>query len=105
MFSGAPLPAKIVSMNAYSARPIARRSAGAGVITGRCVDSRLRRAADAHEFGGPTPTLTGCLRAVSRAPDRVRRPSVGGLFTDWDQVPGWDNMGFPIVECRADGRS
>jgi hypothetical protein len=27
----------------------------------------------------------------------------GGLFTDWRDVPGWDDMGMPIAECGADG--
>ncbi|MCA9529322.1 MAG: DUF1446 domain-containing protein, partial [Myxococcales bacterium] len=27
----------------------------------------------------------------------------GGLFTDWRDVPGWENMGFPVAECSADG--
>jgi hypothetical protein len=27
----------------------------------------------------------------------------GGLFTDWRDVPGWDDMGMPIAECAADG--
>ncbi|MGL6112228.1 MAG: acyclic terpene utilization AtuA family protein, partial [Rubrivivax sp.] len=26
----------------------------------------------------------------------------GGLFTDWDTVPDWDVIGFPIVEAHAD---
>jgi GNAT superfamily N-acetyltransferase len=25
------------------------------------------------------------------------------LFTDWSEVPGWEDMGYPIAECRADG--
>ena len=29
--------------------------------------------------------------------------SSGGLFTDWDQVPDWAGIGYPIVECAADG--
>jgi hypothetical protein len=28
----------------------------------------------------------------------------GGLHTDWESVPDWANIGYPIVECRADGR-
>jgi hypothetical protein len=27
----------------------------------------------------------------------------GGLFTDWRDVPGWDDMGMPIAECSSDG--
>lgn len=27
----------------------------------------------------------------------------GGLFTDWRDVPGWDDMGMPVAECVADG--
>jgi hypothetical protein len=27
----------------------------------------------------------------------------GGIFTDWEQVPDWHNIGYPIAECRADG--
>ena len=26
----------------------------------------------------------------------------GGLFTDWQQVPDWENIGFPIIEAAAD---
>ena len=27
----------------------------------------------------------------------------GADVTDWDSVPGWHNIGYPIAECRADG--
>lgn len=27
----------------------------------------------------------------------------GGIFTDWDKVPDWDHIGFPIVECASNG--
>jgi hypothetical protein len=28
---------------------------------------------------------------------------VGGLHTDWQLVPGWENIGYPIAECASDG--
>jgi hypothetical protein len=28
----------------------------------------------------------------------------GGLFTDWQTVPDWENIGFPVVQAYADGR-
>ncbi|HLS55175.1 MAG TPA: acyclic terpene utilization AtuA family protein, partial [Zeimonas sp.] len=30
--------------------------------------------------------------------------ATGGLHTDWDTVPDWPNIGYPILECHADGR-
>ena len=94
-------------MNAYlGARPIAAAlDAGAQVvITGRCVDSALALGPLMHEFGWPD-TDYDLLSAGSLAGHLIECgvQGVGGLFTDWDQVPGWDDMGFPIVECRADG--
>ncbi len=29
--------------------------------------------------------------------------ATGGNFTDWHKVPSFDEMGYPIVECSADG--
>ncbi|HYF16693.1 MAG TPA: acyclic terpene utilization AtuA family protein, partial [Ramlibacter sp.] len=29
--------------------------------------------------------------------------ATGGVFTDWERVPDWANIGYPIAECRADG--
>ena len=29
--------------------------------------------------------------------------ATGGLFTDWNSVPDWAHIGYPIVECRFDG--
>src|SRR5690606_19131121 len=29
--------------------------------------------------------------------------ATGGLHTDWEDVPDWANIGYPIAECAADG--
>ena len=29
--------------------------------------------------------------------------STGGLYTDWEKVPDWHNIGYPIAECHEDG--
>lgn len=107
MFSGAPFPARVVSMNAYlGARPIAAAlDAGAQiVITGRCVDSALGLGPLLHEFGWKDADYDR-LSAGSLAGHLIECgvQGTGGAFTDWDQVPGWDDMGFPIAECCADG--
>ncbi len=105
--SSKPMPERIVSANAYlGALPIkAALDAGADiVITGRCVDSAVTLGALMHAFGW-----------TARDHDKLAQGSLaghilecgaqatGGLFTDWDQVPDWANIGYPVAECRADG--
>lgn len=107
MFTGAPLPDKLTSANAYlGAGPIAAAlAAGADiVITGRCVDSAVTLGALMHEFGW-SRTAYDRLAAGSLAGHLLEcgAQATGGLATDWAEVPGWDDMGFPIAECRADG--
>lgn len=107
MFSGAPLPERLVSVNAYlGAFPIAAALArGADVVvTGRCVDSALVLAPLIHEFGWG-PGDHDLLSAGSLAGHIIEcgTQCTGGVFTDWRDVPGWDDMGFPIAICRADG--
>jgi hypothetical protein len=107
MFSGAPLPKELLSMNAYlGARPIAAAlSAGADiVVTGRCTDSALALGPLIHEFGWKTNdydqlamgSLVGHILECGTQ-------ATGGISTDWQTVPGWDDMGFPIAECKSDG--
>src|SRR6185312_2195949 len=79
------LPARVVTANAYlGALPIqAALDAGAQiVITGRCVDSAVTLGVLMHECGWQ---------------------ATGGLHTDWQQVPDWAHIGYPLVECAADG--
>ena len=109
MFTGAPFPPndKIVTANAYiGATPIARALAmGADVvITGRVVDSALTLGPLIHEFGWGAGDLDQ-LAAGSLAGHVIEcgAQGSGGLFTDWEQVPDWAHIGYPIVECDADG--
>jgi len=108
MFSGAPFPARVASVNAYlGATPIAAAlEAGADIVlTGRCVDSALVLGPLMHEFGwrGDDYDL---LSAGSLAGHVIECgvQATGGIFTDWRQTArGWDDMGFPIAECEPDG--
>lgn len=108
MFSGAALPGRISSANAYlGALGIARAlDLGADVVlTGRVVDSALVLGPLIHEFG---------WRAIDH--DRLSAGSLaghllecgtqvtGGILTDWRRTAAdWADMGFPIAVCHADG--
>jgi hypothetical protein len=107
MFTGAELPAKPGSMNAYlGARPIAAAlAAGADVVvTGRAVDASVVLGPLMHEFGWKDDDYD-LLSAGSLVGHLVEcGPQVtGGNSTDWADVPGWENLGYPIAEVRADG--
>jgi hypothetical protein len=107
MFTGEALPERVLSANAYlGALPIAR-ALGAGadiVITGRCVDSAVTLGPLMHEFGWAIDDYDK-LAGGSLAGHIIECgcQATGGLFTDWEQVPDWPGIGYPIVECAADG--
>ena len=109
MFTGAPFPPheQIMTVNAYlGGSPIARALAmGADmVITGRCVDSALTLGILMHEFSWSADEHDK-LSQGSLAGHVIEcgAQASGGLFTDWEDVPGWANVGYPIIECHADG--
>ena len=105
--SGAALPEKVLTANAYlGALPILRALDGGAqiVVTGRCVDSAVTLGALMHAF-----------RWASDDYDKLAQGSLaghiiecgcqatGGLHTDWEAVPDWAHIGYPVLECHADG--
>ncbi|MCI1710866.1 MAG: DUF1446 domain-containing protein [Chiayiivirga sp.] len=107
MFNGEPLPERVLSANAYlGALPIAQAlAAGADVVvTGRCVDSACTVGPLIHEFGWSAQDYDR-LAGGSLAGHIIECgcQGSGGLHTDWEQVPDWPNIGYPIVECADDG--
>lgn len=107
MQHGAAVPERFMSANAYlGAAPIAAAlKAGADiVVTGRCVDSALCLGPLLHEFGWSLQDFDR-LAAGSLAGHIIEcgAQASGGLFTDWREVPDWDNIGYPIAEVSADG--
>jgi hypothetical protein len=107
MFSGEALPERVLSANAYlGALPIVRAlEAGADiVITGRCVDSAVTLGPLMYEFGW-TADEHDKLAGGSLAGHIIECgcQATGGLHTDWQEIPDWANIGYPIVQCHADG--
>ncbi len=107
MFQGEPLPEHPLSANAYlGARAIAAAlDAGAEiVITGRCVDRAVVLGALVHHFHWSW-TDWNRLAAGTLAGHVIEcgAQATGGLFTDWKDVPGWDCMGYPVIDCADDG--
>jgi hypothetical protein len=105
--SGAELPPRLLTANAYlGALPIkAAFDRGADVvITGRCADSALALGALMHEFGWAEDDYDR-LAAGSLVGHLLEcgAQGVGGLHTDWETVPDWANIGYPLAECSADG--
>ncbi len=107
MQCGATLPQQLLTANAYlGAMPIkAALDAGAQVvITGRCVDSAVTLGVLLHAFDWKLSEwdrlAAGCLAGHII---ECGCQATGGLFTDWDTVPDWPHIGYPIVDVGIDG--
>ena len=107
MYSGAAFPDGLLSVNAYlGGRGIATALAQGCevVITGRVVDSAVTLGPLMHEFGWrdddfdrlAAGTLCGHIIECGAQ-------CTGGLFTDWERVASWENIGYPVAEVSADG--
>lgn len=106
-YSDTPMPEGIENANVYlGALPIARAlDLGADiVVTGRIVDSATTLGVLIHEFGWQ-PDDYDRLAAGSLAGHLLEcgPQATGGIFTDWEQIPGWENIGYPYVDVASDG--
>jgi Acyclic terpene utilisation family protein AtuA len=109
--SGAPLPERLLSANAYLGAAPIKQALDAGaqvVITGRCVDSAVTLGVLMHEFDWSFEENQDNLDKLAQGSlaghlIECGCQSTGGLFTDWQTVPEWDNIGYPVLQCHADG--
>lgn len=101
------VPASPLSASAYlGALPIAEalRTGADIVITGRCVDSAPLVGIAAYEFGWSFDDYDRLAQASLAGHLVECGPQVtGGLFTDWETVPDWANIGYPIVSLESSG--
>ncbi|MEQ1536152.1 MAG: acyclic terpene utilization AtuA family protein [Burkholderiaceae bacterium] len=105
--SGQPLPERLLSANAYLGAAPIKHALDAGaqvVITGRCVDSAVTLGVLMHEFDWGFDDFDK-LAQGSLAGHLIECgcQATGGLHTDWQTVPDWDNIGYPVLMCSFDG--
>lgn len=97
----------ILSANAYlGAGPIVQAlQMGANVvICGRVTDAGVALAPMIHEFGWAEDDWDRIASGVVAGHIiECGLQATGGNFTDWDLVPSWADMGYPLVEAHEDG--
>ena len=107
MQTGAALPEKLGSMNAYlGARPIADAlAAGADiVVTGRVVDSAVALGPLMHEFGWSATDYNQLAQgSLCGHVIECGAQCTGGNYTDWHTVPDFSDISYPVAQVSADG--
>ena len=105
--SGAPLPDRLLTANAYLGALPVKQALDAGaqiVITGRCVDSAVTLGALMHSFGWDANDYDRLAQgSLAGHILECGCQATGGLHTDWQDVPDWAHIGYPVLECSADG--
>lgn len=111
MDTGAPLTTirdRVLSANAYiGSVPIVDALAKGAqiVITGRSTDTALTMAPLRHEFGWKADEWDKLAAGIiaGHIIECGAQCSGGNCLIDWESIPDLANVGYPIVEGRADG--
>ena len=111
MDTGEPLAAvrdRVLSANAYigSAPIVDALARGANVVvTGRSTDTALTMAPLRHEFGWAADDWNRLAAGIvaGHIIECGAQCSGGNCLHDWRTIPDLANVGYPIVEARADG--
>ncbi|MCG3135521.1 MAG: hypothetical protein HMLKMBBP_03220 [Planctomycetes bacterium] len=98
---------RVLSANAYlGAMPVveALRLGANVIIAGRVTDTAVTLAPMIHEFWWKTDDWDRLAAGiVAGHVIECGTQATGGNFTDWEKVPSFDDMGYPVVEAHADG--
>ena len=98
---------EVVSANVYvGAAPIVRAlQLGANIIiAGRVTDTSVTLAPMIHAFGWADNDWDKLASGVVAGHIiECGTQTTGGNFTDWDTVPDFRNIGYPLIEANADG--
>lgn len=74
------------------------------IITGRVTDTGITLAPMIHAFGWSLRDWDKLAAGIVAGHIiECGSQSTGGNFTDWESVPSFDNIGYPIVEVASDG--
>ncbi len=108
--TGEPLQARVsdvLSANAYLGADGIARSLGQGtdvVITGRVADASLTVGPLVHEFGWTDQNLDALSGAtIAGHVIECGTQCTGGNFDRWEEIPTFEDIGYPIVEVEEDG--
>jgi hypothetical protein len=111
METGEPLSSvrdRVLSANAYiGSEPIVEALRGGAnvVITGRSTDTALTMAPLRHEFGWGAQSWDQLAAGIvaGHIIECGAQCSGGNCLYDWKSIPDLANVGYPLVEARADG--
>lgn len=97
----------VLSANAYfGAMPVVRALEGDPdiVLSGRVTDTGITLAALIHEFGWKWSDYDRLAQGIVASHlIECGAQATGGNFTDWQKVPSYVDVGFPVLEFEPDG--